>query len=415
MLSLTDVGNFNKELDCKPLLKKPITKVRSLAWSPDRKTLAVGMADKEIRLLDDKLNHKKTLPLPVFAQRIVWRPDNSGMMTNTGTKLFYVPVNGDKVTELEHVAQGTPEWRTGDVNTMIAWNPDGTRVVYSAKYPSLYRFEGQKPILVPFTNYAGGWQYSPKWSPNGSRFVFSDRFPTHAGLNLFSADGEFVKRLTAVKVFVSEVKVSPKGDRLAVLSNDGTALDGNILQVFSIDGELLSTTKLKEPASYVDWHPDGEHILCDGYEFQGSHSPHVVVHWRTQRVVARTPSGNCRYVSALFEPTRGDVVAILMPNEIKFWRWKVEKVPQQGIPVKNGHRASMWWLPDGKGILQSGQYETPTLWSVAGKRLATIDGAKDCYARAVSADGSRILFSNGKVFAPDGNLIGTPGCPPSLA
>jgi dipeptidyl aminopeptidase/acylaminoacyl peptidase len=162
--------------------------------------------------------------------------------------------------------------------TPPAWSPSSDRIAYVGADQGLYtvRPDGTDRRRVASHVYPYGAQ-AASWSPDGSLLAFTDG----KDLYVVPAEGGEARAVSAgVGGIHADPAWSPSGDRLAFVTDFGTAID-----VVRIDGTPALHVLAQLPVEYggtrLSWSPDGSHLLyshrwsnsypSDGiYEIDGS-------------------------------------------------------------------------------------------------------------------------------------------------
>jgi eukaryotic-like serine/threonine-protein kinase len=239
---------------------------RSLAWSPEGKSLVVTDV---VRASTAAL---WLLPLDGSARRrITSPPDNSGdiapAFSPDGKTLAFIRITGNSTGELFRLTKPDSERRipTGLNIDSFAWSADGTSILVTTRDLNdrgIWRIRpaGGDPVRI---SGAGAFPFNIAVAPKGDRLAFAQRVPgTSDILRLDSSRNSAPRKLIASAGFDTDPSISPDGKLIAFAS---TRTGKSQIWVAANDGSNPS------PVTYFDerqagspsWSPDGRHLAFD--------------------------------------------------------------------------------------------------------------------------------------------------------
>jgi uncharacterized protein YjdB len=181
---------------------------------------------------------------------------------------------------LDPEAPGTPLRLTADrsVETMGAYSPDGSRIVYVSNRDGPFDLyvadaDGSSPRRLTETP---ATEFTPRWMPDGTRIVFAAQEPGSRVAQIWSigADGAGTRPLTQGAATNYEPAVSPDGGTIAFTSTR----DGNYeVYLMAPDGsQQRNVSRSAQKESHPAWFPRGELAYLQERAVGGRVTPVVV-------------------------------------------------------------------------------------------------------------------------------------------
>ena len=392
--------------------------VRSVAFSPDGKTLATASRDKSIKL--QNISTGKIISIFTGHQGGVWSvafsPDGKTLAT----------ASEDKTIKLWNISTGKLiSTFTGhqDFVISVAFSPDGKTLATASldETIKLWNISTGK-LISTFTGHQD-FVWSVAFSPNGKTLATASRDNT---IKLWDiSTGKPISTFTGHKNEVVSVAFSPNGKTLATASWDN-------IKLWDIStGKLISTfTGHQAEVISVAFSPDGKTLASASRD-------NTIKLWNisTGKVIS-TLSGHQNVIASLaFSPNAKTFVTISLDKTIKLWNISTGKV----LSTLSGHQNAVIrvaFSPDGKTLASASRDNTIKLWNIStGKVISTLSGHQNGVIRvAFSPDGKTLAaasrdkivklwnISTGKVistlsghqhvvlsmaFSPDGETLAT--------
>jgi WD40 repeat protein len=339
----------------------------ALAWSPDGKSLAVGLRDKTVRLWDvgsGKETHRLEGHESLGIGGVAWSPDSKRLVTAANKEAAFLV--WDAVTG--KLRGRFPAAVAGDNGPTVAWSPDGKTVAVGSA--GLFDPDTGRPVR-PLD--AGEGIFALAWSPDGQQVATAGI----AGIRLHQpATGKRTYTLDTRdhNSQIWSLAWSPDGGRLALGSNSSRPL-----VVEAATGRHLPVPR----ASYkLAWSPDGKLLAANG----GGMSL-----W---------DAGSGDLVRALDDP------AALWADGLA-WTTDGKRLAGGG-----GQWLRVWSPQTGKLLWQNEQNQKVlgVAWSPDGRRLATTDRGEKGAVRLWEAESGKLLHevslrSERLAWSPDGKLL----------
>ncbi len=384
--------------------------VESVAFSPDGKTIATASRDKTVKLwnLDGReLQTFKGHSDAVWS--VAFSPDGKTIATASWDKTV-------KLWNLEGKELLTFKGHS-DIISSVAFSPDGKTIatVSRDKTVKLWNLEGKE--LQTFKGHSDTVE-SVAFSPDGKTIATASVDKT---VKLWNLEGKELLTFKGHSDIVSSVAFSPDGKTIATASQDKTVklwnLDGKELQTFkghsdtvlsvafSPDGKTIATASWDKTVKL--WNLDGKEIQTfkghsdtvrsvafspDGKTIATASWDKTVKLWNLDGKEIQTFKGHSGYVySVIFSPDGKTIATASWDKTVKLWN-----LDGKEIQTFKGHSAginSVTFSPDGKTIATASVDKTVKLWNLNGKEIQTFKGHSD-----------RVLSV---AFSPDGKTIAT--------
>ncbi|WP_103667062.1 WD40 repeat domain-containing protein [Pseudanabaena sp. BC1403] len=341
--------------------------VRSVAFSPNGKTIASGSFDNTIKL---------------------WNLEGKELLTITGHSGWVMSVAFS--TDGKIIASGScdntiklwnlegKELRTlsGHINSVfsIAFSPDG-RTIASGSCDNtikLWNLEGKE--LRTLTGHSG-WVMSVAFSTDGKTIASGSRDNT---IKLWNLEGKKLRTLSGHSNGVMSVAFSTDGKTIASSSYDNT------IKLWNLEGKRMKTLSgHSNGVVSVVFSTDGKTIASGSYD-------NTIKLWNLEGKELRTLSGHSNWVWSVAFSTDGKTIASgSRDNTIKLWNLEGKE-----LRTLSGHSNWVWsvaFSTDGKTIASASNDKTIKLWNLEGKELRTLSGhSKEVTSISFSPDGKTI-------------------------
>ncbi|MEG3987075.1 AAA-like domain-containing protein, partial [Microcoleus sp. S28C3] len=345
--------------------------VYSVVFSPDGKTLASGSDDNTIKLW----NLESQKPITTLSGHsnsvysVAFSPDGktlaSASSDNTIT-LWNLESQKPIATLTEHRAP---------VNS-VAFSPDGlTLASASDNTITLWNLESQKPIatltehLTPVRSVA--------FSPDGKTLASASNDNTIKLWNLESQKP--ISTLTEHSSSVYSVAFSPDGLTLASASNDNT------IKLWNLESQkpIATLTGHSNSVSSVAFSPDGLTLASASFD-------NTIKLWNleSQKPITTLTGHSNSVLSVAFSPDGLTLASASSDKTIKLWHLESQK----SIATLSAHSNSIWsvaFSPDGLTLASASSDKTIKLWHLESqKSIATLSGhSNPVLSVAFSPDG----------------------------
>ena len=324
------------------------SKVHSVAWSPDGKTLASASEDQLWEVASGQPLHILEGHGESKVHSVAWSPDGKTLASasDDGTIRLWEATSGQLLRILEGHGHGV---------FSVAWSP-GAQTLASASYDGTIRLwdaaSGQ-----PLRTLEGheNWVLSVAWSPDGKTLGSASDDRT---IRLWeAASGQPLRTLEGHENVVGSVAWSPDGKTLA-------SSDGATIRLWgAASGQPLRT--LESHGSWVfslAWSPDGKTLASANFEG-------TIRLWEAASgQPLRTLEGHESVVRSVAWSPDGKTLASTSDGAtIRLW----EAASGQPLRTLEGHESevlSVAWSPDGKTLASAGDDGTIRLWP------GTVDG-----------------------------------------
>ena len=393
--------------------------VSSLAFSPDCKTLALGIGqfyrnlkdtDGTVVLLDvDQLKNAdvnvdvaklnaRVMPVPNhLVLSLAFAPDSKTLVAGTWKKEQWGSAGQVKRWDATTGKELAPlEGHKGGV-TCIAFSPDGTTLASSSWDHTVLVWDTAtgkwKTTLRGHANKVWWLAFSPK-APEGHLLLASGSLDGTVKLWDLPA-GEERATLRGHTASVYSLAFSPDGNRLATGSWDQT------VKLWDINSELERASPMK----HDDWvyclafSPDGKRLASAGVD-------NKVKLWDvdTRRELLLLEGHKAPITSVAFSPDGKTLASGSWDRTVKLWQLELGKGPRT-LPHKGKVRPVVF-APDGKTLASGSEDGIVRLWDVATGGLVKTLQVKDIVnTLAFAADGKSLAVGTGDRYAhPAGRI-----------
>ncbi|MEG4247707.1 MULTISPECIES: WD40 domain-containing protein [unclassified Microcoleus] len=320
--------------------------VRSVAFSPDGKTLASASNDNSIKLWN--LHTQKPIATLTGHSRgvnsVAWSPDG----------LTLASASDDQTIKLwnlhtqKHIAT-----LTGHSYSVIsiAFSPDGKTLASASddKTIKLWNFQTQTEIKT-LTGHSS-LVISVAFSPDGKTLASASYDNSIKLWNLHTQ--KLIATLTEHSSLVISVVFSPDGKTLASASDD------NIIKLWNLHTpKAIATLTGHSNAVYsVAFSPDGKKLASASYD-------NTIKLWNlhTQKVIA-TLTGHSNWVNSVaWSPDAKTLASASHDKTIKLWNLQTQK-PIKTLRGHSDRVRSVAFSPDGKTLASASDDKTIKLWT----------------------------------------------------
>jgi WD40 repeat protein len=267
--------------------------IRSVAWSPDGKTLAIASLGGA--LLASNSGQLTPLNSPTNVYSVAWSPDGRLIASGAQDKIEMWSPDGQVWTVISsQVAVYSVAW-SPDSKILAAGYEDGTIKFWNVNGQNIATLTGHTNIV-----------FGVAWSPNGKMLASASRDQT---VRLWSANGNALATLTGHTNDVASVSWSPDSKTLLTASADST------MRLWSANGQALATLTGHYGAVYCAvWSPDGK-------LFASSSEDGTVKIWSSDGKNLTTLTGHTSLVfSVAWSPDGKTLASSSRDGTIKFWQ-----------------------------------------------------------------------------------------------
>ncbi|MCA8961924.1 MAG: PD40 domain-containing protein, partial [Planctomycetes bacterium] len=315
---------------------------RSLAWSPDGASLAIG-CPRELLLWNVVDDTSRSIPAPTSMGQIDWSPDGRRIVAcdNSGSRALYVMTVDSAETRTLTVPYGVDR---------VAWRPDGQQLAYLTS-------GGEGAILdaatletvTPFGSLRGyGLRFA--WKPDSTLFAFSGP----PGVVIVQRpDGERIASFSGSAASVRELAWHPTEPRLVSLDDVGTVREWDVER----DARYLDDTRPSSPTEALAWSPDGRWLATarTGIGLR-------VWDAESHRPIASLPQTSALHTDIAWSPCGRFIAAAESGGRTRIWH--VESARELTTFDAHGMLA---WDPTGRRLAVLGS-SALTVWDVGERR-----------------------------------------------
>ena len=353
-------------------------RVESIAFSPDGQIIATASDDNTAKLWSLKGELLATLS---GIAPIVFSPDGQSIATaswDNTVKLW--SLEGKLLATLSGHASGVLSVAfSPDGGTVATASYDDTTKLWSLEGKLLATLSGHKDRVIPIIY---------ENALNARSALYRKNLPPSNNQNAYSLR----------KNGMTIVAFSPNGQRITTFSRE------NIAQLWSVEGELLSTLSLSGMIAVV-FSPDGQRIATTTWD-------NTAELWSLEgELLLATLSGHTDIITSIaFSPNGQKIATASRDNTTKIW-----SLDGKMLVTLSGHGDSVLSIafsPNGQKIATASNDNTVKIWSLEGELLATLSGHTIWVESvAFSPDGQRIATvdwdSIAKIWSLEGELLAT--------
>ncbi|GBO53823.1 high-affnity carbon uptake protein Hat/HatR [Pseudanabaena sp. lw0831] len=360
------------------------SRVTSVAFAPDGKTILTGSSDNTAKLwsIDGRLLQTFRERVSIFS--VAFAPDGKSLLTNGGINSFSGRGRGNSIAKLWSTDSRLLQTFQNPKNSIIsvAVSPDGKSILAGSRYE-------RNVSMIKIKQY--------------SKSILTS--VTDSNLNLWSIDGRLLQTFQRYRSDVNSVTFAPDGKSILIGSGDLIGGGEKAAKLWSIDGRLLQTfqSENQRPVDKIAFAPDGKAILTvSGDEAKL---------WSIDGRLLQTFQGHQDSVdNVAFAPDGKTILTGSRDNTAKLW-----SIDGRLQTTFQGHQDTIFsvaFAPDGKTILTGSRDNTAKLWSIDGRLQTTFQGHQDYVTNvAFAPDGKTILTGSkddtAKLWSLDGRLLHT--------
>ena len=382
----------------------------SMSWSPDGKSLAVGLSDNSVRLLpEDCKSGQRGRVLSGHTARVTGVSWSSDWRLATASE-------GDRTVRLWD-KEGTllDTFHIPTVWGGVQWRPDG-KVLATLDQYGLVRLWKDNPVVKTFTAPAHAAITDAALSPDGLILASA----SGKGINLWRQDRD--NRWPSEPELLpnggaNSVSWSPVGQLLASTSDNAVTIwDRTGKIIWRSDGTKKplphgsgSYKSLGNDVFTVSWSPDGKEIATgDG------HSDVTIWDAETGSILSQTSYCGDWAKTLAWNPVNNRSLAVGCHNNGgALLQWNPDEANLEGTRLVN-HKtksveavAGVSWSNDGKILATSGN-NMINLWRRDGTLMHSVDTGDEVGKVAWSSDGTMLAVASGndvELWARDGHPI----------
>jgi WD40 repeat protein len=367
----------------------------SMSWSPDGKSLAVGLGDSTVRLLSEgdcssggpgHVLRGHTAPVSGVSWSSDWRLATASQQ-DRNVRLW------DK--------EGTPldTFHILTVRGGVQWRPDGQVFATLDQY-GLVRLWKDNPLVKTFTAPAHAAITEAALSPDGLILASA----SGNGINLWRQDRDNRWPSEPISLptgdVVQSVSWSPDGQLFASTSHHAVTIwdrNGKIIWDRDVDGVFT-----------VSWSPDGK-VLATG----DGNGNTTIWHAKTGLILSQYKTCGDWAQTLAWNPVNNRSLAVGCHNQgAHLLQWDPDKKDLEETKLVGYGKnvvglTGVSWSNDGN-ILATGGNSKINLWMRDGTLMSSVDTRDDVGNVAWSPDGTMLAVASGndvKLLARDGDLI----------
>jgi WD40 repeat protein len=351
------------------------SRILSVVYSPDGKSIASGSDDKTIKVWDGGSGSLLCILEGHGAEvlSVVYSPDGKSIASGSDDKT--VKVWDTESGSLLRTLEGH-----GSNVLSVAYSPDGKSIASGSEDETVKVWDGESGFLLRTLQGHGSRIWSVVYSPDGKSIASGSGDNTVKVWDRES--GSLLHTLEGHWAWVCSVVYSPDGKSIVSGSGDNTVKvwDGE-------SGSLLRTLEGHGSRVWsVVYSPDGKSIAS------GSDDNTVKVWDRESGSLLRTLEGRGAWVcSVVYSPDGKSIASGSGDNTVKVW----DRESGSLLRTLEGHVSNVWsvvYSPDGKSIASGGDDKTVKVWDrESGSLLRTLEGhGASVWSVVYSPDGKSI-------------------------
>jgi WD40 repeat protein len=339
--------------------------VKSVALSPDGRTLASGSDDHSVRLWDVATHRQLGSPLTAQPNDVYFGlPRSSPVAFSPDGKTLAI-ASGEKSVRLWDVARhrqlGRPLTGHTDAVSSVAFSPDGKTLASGSwdKSVRLWNVASHHQLGSPVTGHTDGVN-SVAFSPDG-RTLASGSLDESVRLWNVASHRQIGSPLTGHTDPVNSVAFSPDGRTLATGSDDKSVRLWNVASHRQVGSPLPGHTAA---VISVVFSPDGR-TLASGSDDKSVRLWDVAI----GRLLGPPVTGRANAVkSAAFSPDGRTLASGSSDRSVRLWDVGTGRLVGSSLIDYAGDISSMAFSSDGKTLATGGQDKSVRLWDVVNHR-----------------------------------------------